>query len=264
MDKDPCGIQVIARAAAILRAVGRERVSLGTLARQTGLPRSTVQRIVDALAAENFLEAGEAGVRLGWGLGRLAQISQSDVVRHARPALESLFAATRESVDISARSGTEVSFLDRIISDRELRVVHVINDKRALHTMANGKAMLSTMADADVERLMGGRLVQLTDSTIVSMPALLADLANIRTTGFSYDREEHLDGVCAIGTAITVPGLPAYAISIAVPVSRFDAGLEGLKAALRVAQQEIEAGLATLHEIDGDPVPSSAGKAAAL
>lgn len=256
MDKDPCGIQVIARAAAILRAVGRERVSLGTLAKQTGLPRSTVQRIVDALAAENFLEAGEAGVRLGWGLGRLAQITQSDVVRHARPALESLFAATRESVDISARSGTEVSFLDRIISDRELRVVHVINEMRSLHTMANGKAMLATMADADVERLMGGRLVRLTDHTIVSMPALLAELAEIRATGFSYDREEHLAGVCAIGVPVKVPGSPAYAISIAVPVSRFEAGLEDMKDALLVAQQEIETGMAALHEIDGDPAPA--------
>ena len=68
MQKDTGGIQVIARAAAILRALGREGMSLGALAKQTGLPRSTVQRIVDALAAEDFVEAGDAGVRLGWGL----------------------------------------------------------------------------------------------------------------------------------------------------------------------------------------------------
>ena len=55
MDKEAGGIQVIARAAAILRAVGRQGMSLGALARDTGLPRSTVQRIVDALATEHFV-----------------------------------------------------------------------------------------------------------------------------------------------------------------------------------------------------------------
>ena len=49
MDGD--GIQVIARAAAVLRALrdAPSGLSLGALAEATGLPRSTVQRIVAAL-----------------------------------------------------------------------------------------------------------------------------------------------------------------------------------------------------------------------
>ncbi len=243
MEKETGGIQVIARAAAILRALGREGVSLGTLARQTGLPRSTVQRIVDALATEHFVEAGDAGVRLGWGIGRLAQIAHSDVVVRVRPYLESLFHLSNETVDIAFRRGKEVAFLDRIISEQELRVVPITNKPRPLYAMANGKALLSTMTDKEVGMLLGESFERLTPATAGDLPSLLATLAVVRNGGFAYDREEHAVGVCAIGMPICVQGLQPHAISIAVPAQRFDAQLPALRAALRDARTGIEAAL---------------------
>src|SRR5205807_1695051 len=51
------GVQVIARAASVLRALENrpEGLSLGQIAKEVGLARSTVQRIVAALQAEHFL-----------------------------------------------------------------------------------------------------------------------------------------------------------------------------------------------------------------
>ena len=243
-EREPGGIQVIARAAAILRSLGREGVSLGTLARKTGLPRSTVQRIVDALAADNFVEAGDAGVTLGWGHGRLAQIAHSDVVARVRPYLETLYQATDETVDIASRSTREVTFLDRIISQQELRVVTMVDKPRPLHAMANGKAILSVMQDDEVATLLEGHLSKLTNHTIDAVPALLKELGKIRRSGFAFDREEHAIGVCAVGVAIKVDGLAPHGISIAVPTSRFEENLprfcdllikarDGMQAALR-------------------------------
>lgn len=243
MDKETGGIQVVARAAAILRALGREGTSLGNLAKTTGLPRSTVQRIVDALAAENLVEAGEAGVRLGWGLGQLAQLTQSDVVQKARPCLETLFELTHESVDISARQAHEVSFLDRIVSDQELRVVPLPGKPRPLYAMANGKALLAGMSDGEVTRLLQDRMIPLTGRTLTTVPALLAELATARREGFTYDREEHAAGVCAIGATICITGLPPHAISIAVPVSRFESSLSLLREALQQARMQLEQSL---------------------
>jgi DNA-binding IclR family transcriptional regulator len=227
------GIQVIARAAAVLRALGPEALSLGALARATGLPRSTVQRIIEALATESLVEVGEGGVRPGWGLRQLAAAVQSDIAARVRPALEALFEQTRESVDLSVAHGREVAFLDRIISDQELRVVPIADRPRPLHAMANGKAILACMSDTQVVRLIGSKAVRLTAATKIAMPELLADLAGVRETGFAYDREEHAPGVCAIGTVITAEGLPPHAISIAVPASRFEAGVPGYQRALR-------------------------------
>ncbi|MGI9493370.1 MAG: helix-turn-helix domain-containing protein, partial [Geminicoccaceae bacterium] len=57
------GIQVIARAASILRALGEDTsgMSLGQIADKVGLPRSTVQRIVGALQAERLVISSTSG-----------------------------------------------------------------------------------------------------------------------------------------------------------------------------------------------------------
>jgi DNA-binding IclR family transcriptional regulator len=99
------------------------------------------------------------------------------------------------------------------------------------------------MTDPQVLRLIGSKPVRLTAATKIEMPELLADLAEVRQTGFAYDREEHAPGVCAIGTAIIVERLPPHAISIAVPASRFDAGAETYRRALWTCRTWMEAAL---------------------
>ena len=86
------GVQVIARAAAVLRALeGKpEGLSLAQIAREVGLARSTVQRIVAALAAEDFVSEAQPGrgVRIGAGLARIAASISSNLCfsafRHVR------------------------------------------------------------------------------------------------------------------------------------------------------------------------------------
>lgn len=58
-EENGSGVQVIARAAAILRSLKNESdgLSLGQIAERVGLPRSTVQRIVGALHAESLVIA---------------------------------------------------------------------------------------------------------------------------------------------------------------------------------------------------------------
>ena len=82
-------VQVIARAAAILRALEDEAegLSLGQIAQRVNLARSTVQRIVAALEAEKFLIAASPNgrVRLGPTILRLAASARTDFVAVARP-----------------------------------------------------------------------------------------------------------------------------------------------------------------------------------
>jgi IclR family transcriptional regulator, acetate operon repressor len=238
------GIQVITRAAAILRALGPEPMSLGAIARETALPRSTVQRIVDALAAEQLVEAGDRGVRPGWGLQRLATSSEAGVVAAMHPHLEWLFEQTRETVDFSMGQGREVVFLDRIISDQTLRVVPLLDRPRALNVMANGKAMLSTMSDDAIAKLFahGAR----SNLPALDLRALMTELQEVRRTGFAYDRGGHADGVHAVGIPVQVQGMRPYALSIAAPSCRFDANLAMFKSALRKCRQACEAQLAGL------------------
>ncbi|BES83382.1 transcriptional regulator [Pectobacterium araliae] len=231
------GIQVISRAIKILRLLSERGTSLGELARMTDLPRSTVQRIVDTLAAENLVETGGCGVRLGWGLNELAKNAYSDVVAQLRHPLEILFEKTRETVDISTYHGREVIFLDRIVSDQAVRVVPIYDRPKPIYAMANGKAMLSLLTDEQIVSILNGQMPALTRNTVTDIPTLLKQIAEVRATGLSLDIEEHEEGICAVGIPLVIPGQSAHAISVVLPSYRFNDRLPEIKNALLMMQK---------------------------
>jgi IclR family transcriptional regulator, acetate operon repressor len=247
-EDDRGGIQSIARAASVLRALGQRQqsMSLGEIARAVGLPRSTVQRLVQALQHERLVEVGgpaEPGVRLGSGLAELAGTIRTDVVRVARPHLQALFDTLHETVDIGQAQGREVRFLDQIVSDRELRAVSRKEGRLSLHWLACGKVLLAAMSRAEVESVLDPALAPATGRSITSLPVLLAELTEVRRTGFGYDREELSDGICAIATGITAARGRHYAVSVVVPAQRFDPALPAIRTALLACKAGIEADL---------------------
>src|SRR5271165_1026976 len=125
-------VQVIARAAAILRALEDEAagLSLGQIAQRVNLARSTVQRIVAALAAEKFLIAASpnARVRLGPTILRLAASARADFVAAARPFLVRLSAELKETVDLAVVRGDHLVFVDQVIGPHRLRAVSAVGE----------------------------------------------------------------------------------------------------------------------------------------
>lgn len=230
------GIQVISRAAAILREVAAnpDGRSLGQLAAATGLARSTVQRIVDALEAEHLVQAGAGGVRPGWGLRRLGELAGPGIARELRPKLFALFETTHETVDLSTLAGGEVLFLDRFLSDQRIRAVPEIGLQYPAYSMANGKALLAQLGDDEVRAIHGsGALERLTPRTVGTTKALLAQLATIRAGGFAYDLEEHKLGICAVGIPLPPREGQLLSVSVVVPTERFDRAKASVERALR-------------------------------
>jgi DNA-binding IclR family transcriptional regulator len=86
-------------------------------------------------------------------------------------------------------------------------------------------------------------LAPATGRSITSLPVLSAELAEVRRTGFGYDREELSDGICAVATGITAARGRHYAVSVVVPSQRFDPALPAIRAALLVCKAGIEADL---------------------
>ena len=107
-------MQVISRAAAILRALkdSETELSLGRIAKRTGLPRSTVQRIAGALAEERLVavDPERGGLRLGPGLESLAEAARASIVERCRGPMNDLAKETGETVDLSVMSGSAMVF----------------------------------------------------------------------------------------------------------------------------------------------------------
>lgn len=223
---DKSQVQVIARAAAILRVLEEQDagLSLGQIAQRVGLARSTVQRIVNALAAERFLISASPNGRvvLGPALLRLANSVATSFTAVARPYMLQLSTDLRETVDLAAIKKDRLIFVDQVEGSHRLRTVSAIGESFPLHCTANGKAYLATLDDRGVERLLGEALERRTSSTLVKMPALLKELARVRKTGVAIDREEHTLGICAVGIAVNDQLGNPHAISVPVPAARFD------------------------------------------
>jgi len=163
-------VQVIARAAAILRALEHEAtgLSLGQIAQRVGLARSTVQRIVGALEAEKFLIAASPNgrVRLGPTILRLAASARTDFVAVARPFLVQLSNELKETVDLATIKKDHLVFIDQVTGSQRLRAVSAVGETFPLHCTANGKAYLAELDDAAIARLIGTSYERRTQRTL--------------------------------------------------------------------------------------------------
>jgi DNA-binding IclR family transcriptional regulator len=223
---DKSQVQVIARAATILRALEEETkgLSLGQIAQRVNLARSTVQRIVAALECEKLVIAATPNgrVRLGPTILRLAASVRSDFLALARPFLERLSAELHETVDLAMVKKDHLVFIDQVIGSQRLRAVSAVGETFPLYCTANGKAYLAQLSDAGVEKLVGRAYEARTPHTLTRLDALLANLAEARRAGAAFDREEHTLGICAVGVALHDPLGNPMAISVPVPSQRFE------------------------------------------
>ncbi|QCR35689.1 IclR family transcriptional regulator [Nissabacter sp. SGAir0207] len=234
---------VIARAAALLKVLETQPhgVSLSQLARLSGLPRTTVHRLVASLEAQQFVSQGSGGVSLGPAMARLAAAAHTDVTALARPCIEALGRRTRETVDLCVFRGLHAISVDQYPCDQELRVVSPIGTAFPIHTTAHGKALLAALPTAEQAALLSGTLERRTARTLCEPAALRAELALIQRRGYAQDEEEHAGGVCGLGVALVTAGSARYALSLAVPAYRFAAQAEELLRALVQCKAEIEA-----------------------
>jgi DNA-binding IclR family transcriptional regulator len=227
MSGDRGGVQVVARVAAVLNALQDEPngLSLAQISDRVGLARSTVHRLIVALADEGFVSAAspKARVRLGPALARLGAASRRDLREELDPYLRRLAARFGETVDLAVLDRRRVRVISHVESPHLLRAVSVAGSELPLHSTANGKAFLAALPRADAAKLLPPRLPRFTAATITTRAELWKDLDRIRETGLALVREEHTPGICAAGAMVRDGFGPAAAVSVIAPSERFAA-----------------------------------------
>ena len=246
------GVQVIARAAQILRALDGEPhgLSLSQLSERLDLPRSTVHRVVSALSTEGLLASASPNgrVRLGPEIARLALASRRELRLELRPHLQRLFDRLNETVDCAVLDGDHLRFTDQIAAPHRLRAVSAVGASFPLHCTANGKALLAELSPDEAARVLPTRLRRFTPATITSRAVLTAEIDEIRKTKVAFDREEHTTGISAAGIAVRDPFGVLAAISVPMPTQRFEGREAEIAEALREARRDILRGLGVASE----------------
>lgn len=238
------GVQVISRAAAIMRTLSAnpEGLSLAAIAKEVHLPRSTVQRLVTAMEAEELVDAKgpNGGTRLGPAIGQFLAVAHADVVVFGRHYIKELVEASNETASIVTVVSDSAMVLESFSAEHLVRVVLPGGTQAPLYATAGGKAILAAVDDVTIATLCSEPFEQLTGSTCRSLSQLLDQIATVRQTGIAYAREEQAPGLSTIAASVnTVLGL--YALEVALPEARFEQKKAAIEKALTECRSAITA-----------------------
>jgi DNA-binding IclR family transcriptional regulator len=244
------GVQTIARAGAVLRALERAPggLTLGELASAVELPKSTAHRLIGALTAEDLAATDATGkIVLGGALARLGAAGSRALGDELRAVLVKLREQVDETVDLAVLDGGQMRFVEQLPASHRLRAVSAIGARFPLHCTANGKAFLAALPPDRALALLQARLPRCTPNTITSRGALLEQLEQIRTQSVAFDREEHTEGISAVGAAVLGPLGPVAAISVPVPTARFSGNEQRYATAVQRAARDSARALAEIE-----------------
>lgn len=235
--------QSISKAIAVLKAIGAQPgCSLGELAKATGLPRSTVQRLVGTLNAEGFVTKnfGQQGVYLGMELARLGAKVNLDARTLLLPLMEDMHAKIGDNIDLTAMEDGRVFVIEQIASNENIRVVSYVGRQHPIHCTANGKAHLSQLSAEELAALLPETLDKLTANTLTDRATLLRQIETFRMTKLFIDREEFAIDACAMATTLPQIGGRNLAISISMPTARFNRREDDIAVALLQFRQAVQ------------------------
>ncbi|ABI83163.1 helix-turn-helix domain-containing protein [Francisella tularensis] len=209
-------IQVISRAVNVLKSIGSkpDGMSLGEIAKQIYLPRSTVQRIVAALEEEGFIKSEGAGkILLGPGIFKLISSSHADIISLTQDSLSKLSAKIQETVVITQPYDSDLLIVHRFIINRELQVLPRVGALIPIYNSSSGRAILALHTDDKIIEILGEQ--------IPDDKELFEKIAKIRADGIEFDYGKVIKGIVSIGVAINT-FLGTFGISILTPQHRFD------------------------------------------
>ena len=162
-----------------------------------------------------------------------------------------------ESCNITALSGNEVVYLDRVETAAPLRFYLHPGSRVPAHCSASGKLLLSQMTPAQRQRLLcHAPLESYTARTLTKLDALEREFKRIARDGYALDNEEFLPGLLCVAVLVPVEdGRSNLCVAVQAPMVRVNKERAlGMLPALRRAA-------ASLAEIEGQAVPTAKRRA---
>ncbi len=196
------------------------------LSASTGIPVSTMQRLVNTLEARGYLMQNPRSFkyRLGLTLYHLykSYFHTFHWVDQARQHMEALVQKHGETVNLGCLEGRNIAFLAKIDSPHVLRPSYSIGARYPAYCSSLGKCLLAYQPEETVKVIYSSEeLVALTNKTITSISELLTELKKVRRLGYALDDEESREGLRCLAVPVkNSEGNVAAALSITAPTTR--------------------------------------------
>ncbi len=219
-------MQTIDRAFAVLHTLSDSSgtSTLAGIADSTGLPKSTVHRLLAALENQAAVQSIGGRWALGPGLATLThQASPVSALRElARPHLSVLADEIGANASLMIPDGDCALYIDTATIEGAINVHDWTGERLPYHAVAAGLALMSTWDDDQISAYSAGKLEAFTEKTPTTGDGIRARTAQIRADGFVWTPQEFADDVNGVAAAIIGPnGRAVGAITVYGPVFRF-------------------------------------------
>ncbi|WFU06707.1 IclR family transcriptional regulator (plasmid) [Rhizobium sp. CB3171] len=189
-----------------------------------GLPKTTINRLVNALESSNLVARNGRGGEFKLG-GRLRRILESDtswVVAASRRRLKALAEQTGETCFVARLSGSSIYSVLMESPDASVGVYVTPGHVLPPHATASGKVLTAMQHPRVREAILSTELRILTERTLGDRQVLEREFAKIRENGYAIENGEHIRGLytlaCPIIFSPEIP--PLYALGLTGPAER--------------------------------------------
>ncbi len=184
-----------------------QQASLAELARQLGIPKSSLHGLLRLLVNRGYVDPSpdSRSYRLGPRVLGLANsyLDGFDLHQAARPVMVAIARLTEEAVTLDIPHGSSMITIAREAGQQPIRVVTRIGMPFAAHATASGKVILASLPDERLEELFPAPdLPPFTRRTIRTVEQLRQELLASRRSGVAYAHGEINEGVEAIAVPV--------------------------------------------------------------
>jgi IclR family acetate operon transcriptional repressor len=223
LPSEASGVQSVVRAFRLLELLADAQggLTLNDLGTMVGLPVTTCHRLLKTMASMGYVrQLPSRRYGLGLRLVRLGQYADLQIGPTAHKYLATIVENFGETANLAMLDGDQVVYVAQVPSPHSMRMFTEVGHRTFTHSTGVGKAILSTLDDVSVRRIISrAGMPRATETTIVDPDELARDLAASRERGYAIDDGEHELGVRCY--AVPLLGLPVpAALSVSGPSVR--------------------------------------------
>ncbi|NLY74499.1 MAG: IclR family transcriptional regulator [Firmicutes bacterium] len=215
-------VQTIERTLDIIELLATAKEGLGVteIGRKIGLHKSTVYRLLNALAKRGYIEKDPKNSTYKIGL-KFIEISglflkKLELKTEALPYMRKLAEIIGQPVHLAILEGTEVIYIEKVELVNSIRMYSQIGKRVPAYCSAIGKILLAGLnPEALREVLENIKFERLTPNTITTKKELLRELESVKEKGWAVDNEEHEPDIrCIAAPIIDYTGKIIAAVSV--------------------------------------------------
>ena len=220
-------VESVVRAIKIIEALAKSPAGLSDLAREVGLPKSTVARLLATLEDVEAVERDEEDnrlFRLGPMVQRLSTAAggPAQLAGFARPYLEELTELTGEAAGLSIPDGYAMHYVDQTSARHPVQIRDWSGEVIPMHVVPSGLAIMAHWPDRQTEAFLDRPLKQMTPNSVTERHAIKERLVETRESGYVWAQEELVEGINSVAAPVLErDGAVIAALHVHGPAYRF-------------------------------------------